>query len=395
MSTQGTAPSRLDTAAFVLYAAAIALIQFNIRAEILLGIAGILWGVLAWQEGRRPSTPAFFVPLLVLAGLTLVSAELASDPLESLARTKQLLLYLIVPMTMRLARGGRASSVIDVIIALGSAAAFIGIVQYIAAASPEELMSHRPSGLLNHYMTFSGVLMLVTCAAVARLLFRDREWVWPAVAVPALLVALGATQTRNVWIGTAVAIAVLLSARRRVLLLALPLMIIVAGAIAPASVRERALSTFNPYKGSNWDRVAMLKAGIAMVKDHPLFGVGPNMVPRVYLQYRTPDAIDSADAKGPETRSHVHNVPLQLAAERGLLALAAWLWFVVVAIRDLWRRMRTGPGQAVAAAGLAAVVAMLTAGLFEHNFGDSEFLILFLALITLPFAVDSKETISA
>jgi hypothetical protein len=29
---------------------------------------------------------------------------------------------------------------------------------------------------------------------------------------------------------------------------------------------------------------------------------------------------------------------------------------------------------------------MLAAGLFEYNFGDSEFLMLFLVLITLPFA---------
>jgi hypothetical protein len=32
------------------------------------------------------------------------------------------------------------------------------------------------------------------------------------------------------------------------------------------------------------------------------------------------------------------------------------------------------------------VVAMLSAGLFEYNFGDSEFLMLFLGLVTLPFA---------
>jgi hypothetical protein len=29
---------------------------------------------------------------------------------------------------------------------------------------------------------------------------------------------------------------------------------------------------------------------------------------------------------------------------------------------------------------------MVVAGMFEYNFGDSEFLILFLGLITLPFA---------
>ena len=135
----------------------------------------------------------------------------------------------------------------------------------------------------------------------------------------------------------------------------------------------------------------MLKAGVAMVKDHPFFGVGMNMVPRTYLQYRTADAVDSADAKGPETRSHLHNVPMQIAAERGLIALAMWLWFVIVAGRDLWRRMTHGPAPAVAAAGFAALIAMLVAGLFEHNFGDSEFLILLLALISLPFAAEEPD----
>jgi hypothetical protein len=40
------------------------------------------------------------------------------------------------------------------------------------------------------------------------------------------------------------------------------------------------------------------------------------------------------------------------------------------------------------ASALAAIAGMLAAGLFEYNFGDSEFLMLFLVLITLPFAAD-------
>ena len=31
---------------------------------------------------------------------------------------------------------------------------------------------------------------------------------------------------------------------------------------------------------------------------------------------------------------------------------------------------------------------MLAAGLFEYNFGDSEFLMLFLVLVTLPYAAE-------
>ncbi|MBP8273510.1 MAG: O-antigen ligase family protein, partial [Acidobacteria bacterium] len=284
MSTPPPSTSRLERVTFVLFAAGLALIQFDIRAEILLGLAGITWGVIAWRDRTRPQVPAFFLPLLCLAAVSAISAALSADPLYSMARLKQFLLFLIVPIAMRVATGRRASQVIDVIIALGSAAAIIGVIQYVVSTSPEELMRDRPHGMLSHYMTYSGVLMLVICAAVARLLFREREWVWPAVAIPALFVALGATQSRNVWLGTACALAALLALRRRVLLLALPLLLVIATALAPASVRERALSSFDRNYASNVDRLAMLKAGVAMVKDHPFFGVGMNMVPKVYLQ---------------------------------------------------------------------------------------------------------------
>ena len=42
-------------------------------------------------------------------------------------------------------------------------------------------------------------------------------------------------------------------------------------------------------------------------------------------------------------------------------------------------------------AALAAIVAMLAAGFFEYNFGDSEFLMMFLVLVTLPFAAARSE----
>jgi hypothetical protein len=59
----------------------------------------------------------------------------------------------------------------------------------------------------------------------------------------------------------------------------------------------------------------------------------------------------------------------------------------VVLVRDLIKRGRGG-FPSLANGGLAAVVAMLTAGMFEYNFGDSEFLMLFLVLVTLPYAAE-------
>lgn len=103
------------------------------------------------------------------------------------------------------------------------------------------------------------------------------------------------------------------------------------------------------------------------------------MVPRVYPKYRDPGAVERINP-------HLHNVPVQIAAERGLIALGVWVWFVVVLGRALFQRARSASVPASAA--LAALVAMLAAGLFEYNFGDSEFLMLFLVMVTLPFAAD-------
>ena len=122
----------------------------------------------------------------------------------------------------------------------------------------------------------------------------------------------------------------------------------------------------------------MMKSGWRIIKDDPLTGVGPDMIIQVYPHYRDKLAVN-------QRNPHLHNVPLQIAAERGIPALLVWLWFIATLVRDFWRR-RTSESPSLSNAGLAAIGAMLAAGLFEYNFGDSEFLMLFLVLVTLPYA---------
>jgi O-antigen ligase len=122
----------------------------------------------------------------------------------------------------------------------------------------------------------------------------------------------------------------------------------------------------------------MIQSGWHIVKAHPLTGVGPDMIKEVYPAFKVKGAVN-------QRSPHLHNVPLQIAAERGLPALAIWLWFIGTLIRDFWRR-RNGDQPSLSNAGLAVIGAMLAAGLFEYNFGDSEFLMLFLVLVTLPYA---------
>ena len=368
----------LDRVAFWLLLAFVASLQLSIAAAgVLLTAALLAWAALLLRDRVVPSAPTFMVPLAAYAGATLVSAVFSLDPWASFIDSKQLVLLLIVPMVYHVARGRQASMVIDTILAVGAASAAYGIIQY--GMLQYDSLRLRPDGALTHYMTYSGTLMLVLCVAVARLVFGGRDRVWPALVMPALVVALAVSLGRNAWVGACVAVGLLLAMRDFRLVALLPAAIALVIALAPDSVTSRMMSMFDLQDPTNRDRIAMLEAGAGMVRDHPLTGVGPVMVQSVYEQYRPPYAVQPINP-------HLHNVPMQIAAERGLPALAIWIWFIVVLVVSLMRLFRARHEPLLSATALAATAAMLAAGLFEYNFGDSEFLMLFLVLITLPFA---------
>ena len=374
----------LDRLATVLLLLFVASLQMSIfAAGILLSLMLVCWVALLVRDHERPTAPAFLLPLVVYAALTLVSSAFAIEPWTSFADDKQLIYLIVVPAVYHLARARRATTVMDVIIAVGAAGAAFGIVQY--GMLHFDSLGKRPQGISHHYMTYSGFLMLGICAALARLLFGTRDRIWPALVMPAMIVALFLTLGRGAWVGTSIAVAVMFSLKDFRLMAAIPVVVAVAFSFAPDTVTRRMTSVFDLKDPSNRDRVAMLETGVAMTRAHPLTGVGPNMIEKVYVQYRAPGAVESVN-------QHLHNVPMQIAAERGLPALAVFIWFLVRLGRALLKMFRSGENRVLAATGFASLIAMLAAGQFEYNFGDSEFQMLFLVLITLPFAALRPET---
>ena len=384
------APDKLERAAYVALLGFVAALQLSIAAsQALLGLTAVLWLTLIVRRRERVDVPAFFWPLLAYAAWTMVSAVFSIDPGTSLVDSKQLLLFAVVPIAYRLLRGRRSLTAVDVIISMAALSAAIGIVQFgILKWSSPDL---RPQGALGMYMTFSGQLMLVACVAAARVLFWPRDRVWPALVLPAIIVALATTLSRNAWVGAGVGVGLLLLMRDFRLVGLLPVLAAVFIGFAPTPLTDRFYAMFQINHAveetamtassvqSNRDRVAMIKSGIRIIKDRPITGVGPDMVMEVYPVYRDKSAVN-------QLNPHLHNVPIQIAAERGIPALLAWLWFVVVLARDFLRQRRTAAITFLPNAALACLAAMVAAGMFEYNFGDSEFLMLFLVLMTLPYA---------
>ncbi len=372
----------------------LSLIQISIAAsQIVLTFVLLLWLYqLAAGKVELVGLP-FDWPLGLFAVLSIASAGFSFAPGESFASVKKLTLlaipYFIVSVVRRTSTLERLVLVLILVADLG---ALFALWQYFFSELGD--INHRIRGFMSHYMTFSGLLMGVGVLAFAELLFGRRRRVFLVASLVTILVALALSLTRSAWFGVLVGFSLVCFLRERRLLIGMPILLIGAMLLVPSDVEKRVRSLVRPDRSSR-DRMYMLKGGLQMTVNHPWFGVGPNMVKSVYPVYRLEGA--------PQLQNiHLHNNVIQIAAERGLPCLLAWVWLMVVGITvsiKSYRAATTG-GRAppengdrgLAAGALALMVAGLTAGLFEYNFGDSEFLMLFLFAMAIPIVLERNRT---
>jgi O-antigen ligase len=279
----------------------------------------------------------------------------------------------------------RATALTRVLIASGTVMALYSLEQSLAHGP-----DFRVHGTMSTYMHFAGLIMLVGLMTLAQLLWRAhrRQVLW---ALPALLLSTASlvmTHTRSAWLGFMVGCCVLLGLYKKVFLLLLPLLVAVVFLLVPQAIKTRALSLLDQRGITIQERLSMWSSGLHIIRDHPWTGVGMGAMVRVYQRYREPDS-----PVNPTRRiGHLHNNLIQVAAERGLLGLACWLWIWLAYGYETWRiYRRLGPehtgAKALVLGSLASVVAFHVEGLFEHSFGASIVVTLVYFLMALPFVV--------
>ncbi len=353
-----------------------------------LGLAA-LWSI--WQRRRlhwcwRQTAP-LIVPLAVYATFYAISIATSLEPEVSIGELKSLLGLATLPLAILLVRGaGDVRRIFDLLILMMVALAVYGIGQYFLTDYGP--LDRRIPGPFSHYMTFSGVLLLGFFLLLGRIASGSgwrRPWHWLALAT--ISVTLVLTLTRGAWVAAIVSFAIVLVLRARRLvplyLAALVVFGVLVLSFGPETWKQRIVSITDSRNESNYDRLSMLQAGLFMVSERPLFGIGPGMVEQRYPIYRHPTA-PRVEVK------HLHNSFLQIAAERGLLSLAAYLWLMAAGLRLTYRGYRGDDGEdsshssALYLGVLLAVVGFNLAGLFEANWRDSEIQRLVLFLLAVP-----------
>ena len=236
----------------------------------------------------------------------------------------------------------------------------------------------RSGGVLHHWMVYGTVETIVLAGLVGFwTLYREehRRW-WPVVAIT--LTAIVLSLTRMVWLTCILILVIDMVWRRSKWLWALPLLPFALYVLAPASVRSRIAISSDPAYYSNFERLQMLRVGWQMVREHPLTGIGPGRVDKVYTSYLAPqDPI-------PAYHGHLHNNVAQIAAQFGIPVTLAAIVFVAALFRDLLqarKTARTRDERFLVHTGILALIGFVFAGLFEYTYGHS------LALILLCFAV--------
>ena len=384
----------------VLLGALVVGLAFSISVSQIALAALAAWLLIARRAGRGVALRAPLLgPIALFAGWSVIAALASGRPLESLAACKMLLnlgaLFVIASALTDAALARRFSTWL--ILALAAAAA-AGLVQVAACPGPEAIAPGptfiekflrkctRARGFFSIYMTLAGILALAATAALPRLArLREAWWLGPIWLVMGAGLAL--TYVRGAWLGFAAgAVAAVAGLGRRGIIAAAALILLTAAMLVGLpGVSARLKTIGNAGDDTTRDRLAMLQAGRRLALEHPVTGVGPGQVKHLYPSVATAEALR-------HSTSHLHNTPLQIAVERGVIGLVTWLWiFVAFLVRGaaLLRRLppEAGGDRALVLGSLAAVVTFLVGGLFEYNFGDTEVLLVALALMALPFAL--------
>jgi O-antigen ligase len=385
--------------AWLLRALTLGLVASISLSEITLVILGVLLAVGPRSDRPRSGWP-LIGPVIAFAAWTLVTALASARPAESLMTARGILTFgafyvvLYALPDVRAARRFAGGLLIAIAVV-----AFLSVVQVgfcppggtveSSHAAVRLLMRKcaRARGFFSIYMTFAGVLMLVLVAVLPRVPLGGRSIVWTLPAWLAGIAALGLTSVRGAWVGFAAGCAVCaFGVRRRWLVLGALTVVVAGGLVVEPRVLERVKTLISLADDTSRDRLAMLHGGLDLARAHPLTGIGPGQVKHVYPTVAPPEALR-------RSTSHLHNTPLQIAVERGLPGLAAWLAIWVGFFGAAWRVFRrVSPAdeeaRALVLGSMAAVAAFLVAGLFEYNFGDTEVLLVALAVMALPFVVE-------
>jgi O-antigen ligase len=326
-------------------------------------------------ERGRGALIALGLFYLIAAASVLTAAPYARQP-ESLA-SLALTAFAFPALLDAAGKPSRRSLFAGAILVGGALAAVAGYADYMSDRWQRLVL---PS--IENAVPAAEYLAAVTAMALAVLLTAWRG----AVVGPSVGFALGVswltllmTKSRGPMLGAgAGAVAALCGSLRR-RHAALLLAVLAAGAVLfwRAYPEARAVEDLAVGSRAAASRVYTWRRAVRLIAERPVLGHGLGSFKSLMVVYE--------DEAGAIHQGNAHNALLHVTVETGFLGCGAFLVFLVLGIRGVWRAIRAAPpstGRAISVGALAGVVAILAAGGFSVSI-DAEPGILCYALLAL------------
>ncbi len=251
----------------------------------------------------------------------------------------------------------------------------------------------RASGFYGHYVTYSEGLQLVMSIAFALLMtaaggWMSRQRLLLAIAFAGYAVAMFLTITRASWAGflLSAGIMVLVGASRRTVLItvAVAVPLVIAGFFYLQ--QKRNVTFVDSTDGSTQWRMMVWREGFGVLTSNPrhmVVGVGMDSIKTHWPEWHMFD-------DGRQPLGHLHSDYLQLAFERGVPALIAWLVWIFLYLKMLWSALRkrelAWPERGLLLGAFGGTIGFLASGVVHYNWGDSEVVMIFYLIMGLSLA---------
>lgn len=269
------------------------------------------------------------------------------------------------------------------------------VMKYLGIAEWSRGRDTRAAGFFGHYTTYAEAIQLILSVAFALLVvlpgsLLTRNRIVLAAVVAAFSAALFLTVTRASWAGFALsaAIIVLIGTSKRTVLICVGLAIPLAIAGLVYLQQKRNVAFIDAKDGSTVWRMTVWREAVEVLTSSPrhlAVGVGMDAIKTHWREWEMFD-------EGRLPMGHMHSTPLQIAFERGIPALMAWIAWMYFYLRMLWRSIRrkdlAWPERGLLLGCFGGAIGFVAGGLVHNNWGDSEVVMIMYLLMGLGLAAN-------
>lgn len=333
--------SLLDKLIFLalqLFAFSVLLSVTTVETALFLTAALLL--IKKYTENSLPSIISdltghpLFPPWMFYLGVCLLTALTAYYPAKGFGQLNSDFLKYICLSTLFLALRKDHLPKISAIYTLTAVlVAFTGITEVCISIGSGDVIARRADAFMNA-VRYGEVMCIVLTLILSRIIipvketFRHEQLFYKLAIFP-VFIALILSQTRGAYLGAITALSFVLCFSRISFKKALTYAAILATTIIVVMftnpvIKHRLAAISETVKHGTTDeainiRLELWKLGVTMFKAHPILGVGPDNVNKVFKKFH-PSPIGYQ-----ETWGSLHNLYIHQAAERGIIGLAALL----------------------------------------------------------------------